>query len=124
MRRLLVSAPTLAASLAVALSGCGGSAEHVEVADAHPGDAPELIEAYGCGACHTIPGIQDATADVGPSLSGMSQRATIAGVLPNTPKNLVHWLMEPQQVSPGTIMPDLGLGEPQARDIAAYLYRH
>jgi cytochrome c1 len=44
--------------------------------------------------------------------------------LPNTPDNLVRWLRDPQAVSPQTIMPDLGLGEPQARDIAAYLYEH
>jgi cytochrome c2 len=122
-RRFSVTAFPLAVGLAVALSGCGGSPP-IRVADAHPGNAPDLIEAYGCGACHTIPGIHDATADVGPSLGGISKSSTIAGVLPNTPKNLIHWLMEPQQISPGTIMPDLGLGEQQARDIAAYLYSH
>lgn len=124
MRRIVLLAPGLVGCLAVALSGCGGAAQQVEVAGAHPGAAPALIKAYGCGACHTIPGVDGADANVGPALGDLADRATIAGVLPNTPKNLVHWLMAPQQVSPGTIMPDLGLGEPQARDIAAYLYRH
>jgi cytochrome c1 len=46
----------------------------------------------------------------------------IAGLLPNTPANLVLWLRHPQSVTPGNAMPDLGLTETQARDIAAYLY--
>ena len=46
----------------------------------------------------------------------------IAGVLPNTPENLVHWLRSPQAVVPGNAMPDVGLSDAQARDIAAYLY--
>jgi cytochrome c len=31
-------------------------------------------------------------------------------------------LRNPQSIEPGTIMPDLGLSESEARDIAAYLY--
>jgi cytochrome c1 len=54
----------------------------------------------------------------------MGNRWSIAGHLPNTPANLVRWIMHPQEVAPGTLMPDLGVPERQARDIAAYLYRH
>lgn len=32
------------------------------------------------------------------------------------------WLRDPQSVVPNNAMPDLGLNEQQARDIAAYLY--
>jgi hypothetical protein len=32
--------------------------------------------------------------------------------------------MHPQEVDPRTLMPDLGVPTQQARDIAAYLYRH
>jgi cytochrome c1 len=35
---------------------------------------------------------------------------------------MVRWLMHPQQVLPGTQMPDLGLTDDQARKIAAYLH--
>ena len=51
----------------------------------------------------------------------MAKRAVIAGVLPNTPENLVRWLRAPQEVSPHNAMPDLGLTERDARDIAAFL---
>ena len=74
-----------------------------------------------CAACHTIPGVPGAFGDIGPSLKGIAKHPQIAGKLPNTNTNMVHWLMHPQQVSPGTAMPELGLTPAQAGKIAAYL---
>jgi cytochrome c2 len=51
-------------------------------------------------------------------------RRLIAGRIPNTLPNLLRWLENPQAVEPGTVMPDLGIEAPQARDLAAYLYAH
>ena len=75
-----------------------------------------------CGACHDIPGVDGAAGQVGPSLEGFADRTVAAGVLPNTPENLVHWLRYAQQVKPGDAMPNTGLSDRQARDAAAYLY--
>ncbi len=77
---------------------------------------------YGCGKCHNVPGIHGANGVVGPPLVALSRRTYIAGNFPNTPENLVHWVMAPQSMKPKTAMPELGLTEPQARDVAAYLY--
>jgi cytochrome c1 len=33
-----------------------------------------------------------------------------------------QWIRNPQHVSPGTAMPDLNVGERDARDITAFLY--
>lgn len=82
----------------------------------------ELIARLGCGGCHTIPGIAGARGNVGPPLTRIGDRTFVAGVLRNTPENLVHWLQHPQQVVPGNAMPEMGITEAQARDIAAYLY--
>ncbi|WP_420139778.1 c-type cytochrome [Sphingomonas sp.] len=82
----------------------------------------QAIGRYGCGACHQIPGVAGADGRVGPPLSAMGVRSEIAGVLPNTPDNMVRWLRTPQQVVPGNGMPDQGISERDARDIAAYLY--
>jgi cytochrome c len=60
--------------------------------------------------------------DIGPSLDGWSRRSTIAGVLANTSDELQLWLRSPQTIKPGDAMPDIGLSEADARDIAAYLY--
>lgn len=81
-----------------------------------------LLGRYSCGACHEIPGVEGANGLVGPPLGAFSRRTMIAGMLPNTPSNLVLWLRHPQSVTPGNAMPDVGLTDPQARDIAAYLY--
>ncbi len=59
---------------------------------------------------------------VGPPLNQFALRAYIAGQLPNQPDNLMRWLQDPQQVEPGTAMPDLGVSPAVARDMAAYLY--
>ena len=81
-----------------------------------------LVGRYSCGACHQMPGVEEADGLVGPPLATFSRRTMIAGLLPNTPPNLVLWLRHPQAVTPGNAMPDLGLTDAQARDIAAYLY--
>lgn len=88
--------------------------------DAHRG--VDAIRQYRCGSCHVIPGIHDARGMVGPPLIYFGERTFIGGEVPNTPENLVHWIRSPKSIEPGTAMPDLGVNEQQARDIAAYLY--
>jgi cytochrome c2 len=83
---------------------------------------PGLIRAYGCGSCHTIPGVRGATAIVGPNLNGVASRSFIAGVLANTPENMVSWIQNPQAIDDKTAMPNLRVGPRDAADIAAYLY--
>lgn len=80
-----------------------------------------LIRQVGCGSCHIIPGIRGAQGLAGPPLIHMSHRIYIAGLLRNTPENMVRWLMHPQSIVRGNAMPEMGLTEAQARDIAAYL---
>jgi cytochrome c1 len=46
----------------------------------------------------------------------------VAGEVPNTPRFMVRWIENPQAIEPGTAMPNLGVSDAQARDIAAYLY--
>ena len=80
------------------------------------------LRKYGCSGCHTIPGIEGAQGLVGPPLNQFAERVYIAGRLPNTPENLMLWIQKPQQVVPNNAMPDMGIGEQDGRDIAAYLY--
>ncbi|MDA8218492.1 MAG: c-type cytochrome [Dehalococcoidales bacterium] len=87
--------------------------------DANAGRA--AIEQYNCGNCHVIPGIPGATGTDGPSLMGFGNSPTIAGAVPNNPSNLIQWIMNPKSVKPNTTMPDLGVTETDARNIAAYL---
>jgi cytochrome c2 len=81
----------------------------------------QAINQYACVTCHEIPGIVGANAPVGPPLAGVASRLMLGGVLPNSPENMVQWLRAPQKFAPRTAMPDLGVTERDARDIAAYL---
>jgi cytochrome c2 len=97
-----------------------------EHAAAATGGDPRRGEAmfiqYGCGSCHAVKNVRTATGMVGPPLDGIALRVIIAGHLSNTPDNMQKWIRDPQQISPGTAMPDLHVGEGDARDITAFLY--
>jgi cytochrome c len=82
----------------------------------------EAIGRHGCGACHVIPGIAGAVGTVGPDLTAVGKRAMLAGSLANEPEGMIRWLRHPQALRPGSGMPEMGVGEREARDIAAYLY--
>jgi cytochrome c len=86
--------------------------------------APALFRRYGCSGCHTIPGIPGADGQTGAPLTGLSKHVYIAGVLENRSDNLVAWIVSPQTFSPQTAMPNTGISEKEARDLAAYLYSH
>ncbi|HEY8592446.1 MAG TPA: c-type cytochrome [Sphingomicrobium sp.] len=77
---------------------------------------------YGCGSCHHMTAVRNATGMVGPPLDTIGLRAIVGGRLANNPANMEKWIRDPQQVSPGTAMPDLNVGAQDARDITAFLY--
>lgn len=106
------------------LAACGQQAAGPQVAGGDRERGREAIERYGCVACHTIPGIPAYGANVGPPLVNMGRRGYVAGVLPNTPDQMVRWLRDPPAVDPLTAMPNVGLSQAEAADIAAYLYAH
>lgn len=113
--------------LAALLAGCDrepfprlGTPSPKTIGNPHHG--AELISYFGCGGCHTIRALPGANGVVGPPLDGVARRVYIAGMLRNTPDNLEHWIRDPQGVVPGNVMPDMGIDQADARDIAAYLY--
>jgi len=80
-----------------------------------------LFMASQCASCHRIAGTA-AQADVGPDLSHLATRTTLAGLtIPNTPKELAAWIRNPQAIKPGDRMPDLGLSRPEVASLVAYL---
>jgi len=112
-------------TLILLLAGACGHAAADDTALARIGDPEQgqsAITRYGCGSCHVVPGVSGAVGLVGPPLVQWSRRTYIAGRLPNTPDNLVHWIVAPQAIAPGNAMPMLGVSIDEARNIAAYLY--
>ncbi|HEX2121728.1 MAG TPA: cytochrome c oxidase assembly protein [Thermoanaerobaculia bacterium] len=97
-------------------------AEARQLTGGEPERGEKAIRQYGCGACHTIPGIPGAVATVGPPLDKLAMRGYLAGRLVNSPDNLLRWIRHPQSIDPKTAMPDMAVTERDGRDIAAYLY--
>lgn len=108
----------------VAVGACSQPGTELPAAESDLGSPDRgraLINDYGCSSCHVVPGVEQANGLVGPPLTSFGRRSYIAGSLPNTAENLEYWIRNPQDVEPGTAMPDLGVTRVDARDIAAYL---
>jgi cytochrome c len=122
--RFLIGA--VIASIALLSSSCSRSSQAEQIALAATGGSAARgaasIARYGCGSCHIIPGVSGASGLVGPPLSGIGNRMYIAGVLQNTPPNMIRWIENPPGVDEHTIMPNLGVSRRDAIDIAGYLY--
>lgn len=82
----------------------------------------EALTTHACIACHSIPGIPGADGTIGPPLDNWAERHFVAGTQPNEPDALIAFLLDPQGTRPGTAMPNVGLTEEEATNIAAYLY--
>jgi cytochrome c2 len=118
----------LAAILLLAFaSACKSEHEQaVEEAKLRVGGDPErgalLLQRYGCGGCHQIPGVVGAGGKAAPSLGYLAVETYISGNLPNTPENVMRWIESPHSVLPKTKMPELGISHAEARDITTYLW--
>jgi cytochrome c oxidase subunit 2 len=92
----------------------------------------------GCAGCHTIAGNPVMVGVVGPNLTHVGSRTTIAaGLYPNDTKHLSLWIKNARWMKPGILMPTLGafqrdpvtkqtvpgagLTDQQIADIVAYL---
>ena len=118
-------AGAVAATLLIIVAGCRGGLDDnddMRVAGGDPERGRIAIAEYGCPACHVIPGVAGATGTIGPPLTGMATRAYIAGVLTNTPENMIRWIVDPPRVDSLTAMPALGVSDSLARHMAEYLY--
>src|ERR1041385_1406720 len=92
-----------------------------EATGGNPDHGKDAIGKRGCAACHMIDGISS-EAMVGPPLTRMAARSYLAGSLQNNGTNLVRFIQHPHSVHNDTAMPEMGLTDQEARDIAAYLY--
>lgn len=121
LRMSIVRGALVTATALSLLAACGPKPNPAAVRMGDPDRGKRVIVRVGCGSCHAIPGVQNADGKVGPPLSGIASRTFVAGMLPNTPPNLVRWIQTPQSIVPGNAMPNMELNDHDARDIAAYL---
>ncbi|HEY0776977.1 MAG TPA: cytochrome c oxidase subunit II [Gemmatirosa sp.] len=70
------------------------------------------IKTKSCGGCHYINGNPVMMGKIGPNLTHVGSRNTIAGGLfPNDAANLSAWLKNARAMKPGVTMPTLGIGQ-------------
>lgn len=83
----------------------------------------QLFAEQGCVACHAVRGLSDPPAGLGPDLTGMGSRPSIAaGLLPNNRGNLAAWIASAQTLKPGSRMPSFhNLDGESLTALAAYL---
>jgi len=66
----------------------------------------------GCLACHTVKGNPSMIGTIGPNLTHIGSRSTIAaGLYPNDTRHLALWIKNARAMKPGVVMPTLGLNE-------------
>src|SRR5205085_11776183 len=74
-----------------------------------------------CANCHNITGI-DASATLGPDLTHVRSRSTLAaGLLLNNRGNLAGWITNAPAIKPGSQMPPSQLSAAALQDLLAYL---
>lgn len=74
-----------------------------------------------CVYCHTVRGT-NATGIVGPDLTHIASRLTLgAGILNNNRGNMAGWIIDPQHIKPGNLMPPTALNSEDLQALLAYL---
>ncbi|HET7062188.1 MAG TPA: c-type cytochrome [Nitrosospira sp.] len=74
-----------------------------------------------CAGCHAIKGT-DAAGPHAPDLTHLNSRKRLAaGLLTNTPDNLMDWVTRAQQLKPGSRMPSIYLSEAEGEALSAFL---
>jgi cytochrome c oxidase subunit 2 len=74
-----------------------------------------------CANCHAIRGTS-AQARKAPDLTHVASRATLAaGTVPNSTGYLAGWMIDPQAIKPGALMPATRMGADELQALLAYL---
>ena len=79
-----------------------------------------FVTSRNCSACHAIAGTP-AGGTVGPDLTHLASRRTLAAAMPMGEGNLYGWIADPQSIKPGSKMPTIGLEPDQLHAVVAYL---
>ena len=82
------------------------------LANGNATNGAKLVSTGMCIACHAVRGVPSMQAVVGPNLTHVGSRSTIAaGLYPNDPQHLARWVKNANAMKPGVSMPTFGLGE-------------
>lgn len=86
--------------------------DEAALAAGDPERGRELYSRSSCIGCHAIAGNPMSMSKVGPNLTHVATRHTIAsGLYQNDAKHLALWIKNAPAMKPGSLMPTLGVGE-------------
>jgi cytochrome c oxidase subunit 2 len=81
----------------------------------------QVFTSEACAGCHTIKGTT-AHGTFGPDLSDLGAREWLGALtVKNTPANLESWIVDPQSIKRGNVMPPTALDAADLRALVAYL---
>jgi cytochrome c oxidase subunit 2 len=81
----------------------------------------QIFLGSACVYCHAIEGTS-ASGVIGPDLTHLASRNRLgAGVIPNTRGNLAGWIIDPQGIKPGNLMPPMYLEGDDLQALLIYL---
>jgi cytochrome c oxidase subunit II len=87
----------------------------------------QVFTSAGCVFCHTIRGTDDkaidrSSIDLGPDLTHLASRLTIAGgTLTMDKGDLAGWVVDPQHTKPGSLMPNQYINSQDLQNLLAFL---
>jgi cytochrome c oxidase subunit 2 len=79
----------------------------------------QIFQQQKCGDCHAV-SPRDTRMLSGPPLNHIASRRLLGGDIPNTPENLTHWILTPQEIKPGNHMMNPQITAGDVRPLAAY----
>jgi len=87
------------------------------------GEGARLFVASGCGACHRVRGLPSAAGRIGPDLTHVaSRRSLAAATLRNDAEAFAAWIRDNQHIKPGNRMPPYRvLSDGELRVLAQFL---
>ena len=90
-----------------------------------------LFLSKACIACHTISGVPGAAGILGPNMTHVGSRTTLAaGIMDMNESNLREWIIDPEKIKPGNTMadealayinPDFALSSEDIDNLVAYI---
>lgn len=105
----------------------GAAPERTPLPPGNPERGRELMDQKACTSCHAFSGVPAfSSGEPAPAQSELGRSAALAPDLRFTRERfrrdrLLAWLLDPKSIKPDTRMPNFGLSEVDARDIAAYV---
>jgi cytochrome c oxidase subunit 2 len=95
-------------------------ADQAEPATATGSEGEQIFLEASCAGCHAVRGTE-ADEELGPDLTHVASRTTLAGTVDNSRENLLRFVKDPHEIKPGVTMPPAELNDDELAAVIDYL---